>query len=411
MAGKQLLTALYDAGEYTELSRLSADADGAAEVVTAVGLVNGTQVYAFAQEQTVRCGAFGRKQAEKIGRLYQLAAQTGSPLVGCFDSDGMKLQEGLDAMDALAEVLCAANRLSGVVPQIAVIAGPCIGSAAMMAANMDLTVAVKGAAWYLKKDEQPTKPACTAATAEQAMALVRRALDLLPANNLTAPAVYEAGAADTVPTGAANAAAAVTDADTLLPLYEGQAALGRIGGRPAGFVTLQGDAIGCCESRRLARFVRLCDAFSLPVITFVDAAGFDGMRAAAVLSDAYAEATCPKITVVTGRAYGSVYIAAAGRQAGADVVLAWPQATICALPPEAAVHVVWSERAAGLSPQEQKKLAEEYAAVEGSAKKAAAGGHVSDVIEPADTGRQLRTCIAMLAGKRVSLLPKKHTTR
>lgn len=169
-----------------------------------------------------------------------------------------------------------------------------------------------------------------------------RLLSLLPQNNLDTAPVFEGdlpAAVEKADIGSAARLAA--DADSLLFLYgeeeECKTALGRIGGMACGFVTLAGDPVACAQASRVARFVRMCDAFSLPVVTFVDAAGFQSLKGAAKVSHAYAEATTAKVTVIVGKAYGPVYIAAAGKSAGADVVLAWPEAVISPVAPATAV--------------------------------------------------------------------------
>jgi acetyl-CoA carboxylase carboxyltransferase component len=171
------------------------------------------------------------------------------------------------------------------------------------------------------------------------------------------------------------------------------------------------DKISSDEASRIARFVRLCDSFSIPVITFIDTAGFAGIQGAAKLSHAYAEATTAKLTVIVGRAYGAAYIVAAGKSAGADFVIAWPSAVILPLTPETAIHIFWKERLEGMTnPTEDRiKLAEEYAQTEGNVMNAAAAGIVTDVIAPSDTKSKLIAMLDMLSGKRVSRLPKKHS--
>ena len=167
----------------------------------------------------------------------------------------------------------------------------------------------------------------------------------------------------------------MADPGTRLVLSEGSAcvtAFGQVDGMACGLVTLTGDSVCGCTASRVARFVRLCDAFSLPVLTFVDAAGFQGIKGAAKLSQAYTEATTAKISVITGRAYGPVYIAVAGKLAGADAVLAWPQAVISPLAPETAVQILWRDRLAAMQDPtaDREALAAEYAAEEGSPLKA-----------------------------------------
>ena len=400
---RERLLQLFDAGTFVEIDRLAADGDKPAEAAAGYGTVDGSPVYAFAQDPSVCNGAVGRAQAAKIRKIYELAAQNGAPVVGIFDSDGAKLGEGIDAMDAIAEILLASNNLSGVVPQIAVLAGPCIGSSSLIAANADVTVAVEGAAYSLNVGDDDAKAAVQADTVEDALLKARDLLNLLPSNNLASTALYEADAA-AMPAceDIAGVVDAVADAGTALRLYEGsscETVLARVGGA------------ACCAAARLARFVRLCDAFSLPLITFVDAAGFECLQGAAKLSHAYAEATTAKLTVVTGRAYGPVYIAAAGKSAGADVVLAWPSAVISPLAPETAVHILWQDKLAAMTDptKERPALAEEYAETACSPLAAAADGFVTDVIPPAETKAKLVAMMDMLSGKRVSRLPKKHS--
>ncbi len=412
---RALLGRFFDEGTFVEIDRLAMDGDKPAEAASGYGLVGGAPVYAFAQDKAVCSGAVGKAQAAKIAKIYELAAQNGAPIVGFFDSDGAKLGEGLDAMDAIAQLLLSSNNLSGVVPQIAVITGACVGTSALIAATSDLVVMVKDGSYYLSKDDEGGKPDVLAEDEADALAKTKALLSYLPSNNLAAPPVYESAAA---PMGACAAAgdcpAAVADPGTLLVLSEGSAcvtAFGQVDGMACGLVTLTGDSVCGCTASRVARFVRLCDAFSLPVLTFVDAAGFQGIKGAAKLSQAYTEATTAKISVITGRAYGPVYIAVAGKLAGADAVLAWPQAVISPLAPETAVQILWRDRLAAMQDPtaDREALAAEYAAEEGSPLKAAAGGYLTDVVAPEETKAKIAMLLEMLAGKRVSRLPKKHS--
>lgn len=407
------LLQLFDEGTFVEIDRLARDGDKPVEAVAGYGLVDGSPVYAFAQDRDICCGAIGKAQGAKIRKVYELAAQNGAPVVGVFDSDGAKLGEGLDAMDAIAEILLASNTISGVVPQIAVIAGACVGSSAIVAAGADIVVAAKGADYYLNPGDENAQASIVAEDADAAMETARELLGMLPANNLSVPVAYEfdsaaMGACD----GIAGVIDAVADADSAIRLGEGpcETALARVGGAVCGLVTLAEDKLSCCSASRVARFVRLCDGFSIPVVTFVDAVGFACLKGATRVSQAYAEATTAKITVLVGKAYGAAYIAVAGKSAGADAVLAWPTATVLPLAPEAAIHIFWKDRLADMSnpTEDRKKLAEEYAETEGSVFNAAAGGAVTDVIAPADTKAKLMAMLETLASKRVTRLPKKH---
>ena len=409
-AARTQLLQLFDAGSFTEIDRLMQDG---ASVVCGYGLINDAPAYAFAQDKTVCSGAISTMAAAKIQKMYQLAAQNGAPVVGLFDSNGVRLDDGIAAMDAVAQILYAANELSGVVPQLAVITGSCVGSAAMIAAAADVVIATKEADYYLTVDEQG-KADVVADDVATAIEKARLLLDYLPANNLAAPALYEAGqAAAATADNAMDVPAVLADAASLYPLYETEntlTALARINGAACGIVVLAEEKIGCCAASHAARFVRFCDAFSLPVVTVVDAAGFGCLKGAVKLDQAYAEATTAKITLIVGKAYGPVYIAVAGKTAGADAVLAWDTASISALNPETAVPLLWSDRLAAMADpaKERAALVEEYRVTECAADKAAAQGVVTDVIAAADTRATVSAYVDMLLGKRVSRLPKKH---
>ncbi len=411
-AARNLLIGFFDAGSFVEIDRLAMDGDHAAEAVAGYGTVDGAPVYAFAQDHDVCCGAVGKAQAAKVRKVYDLAAQNGAPVVAVYNSDGAKLGEGVDAMDAVADILMAANDLSGVVPQIAVIAGGCVGSAAMMAMAADVVIACEGSDYRLNVGDEQAAADVKAASVDEALETVRALLAALPSNNLSAATLYEADASMVETADVAGAIEAFADADTVIKLYDENGvatAFARVGGVSCGIVALSADKIDC-GAARAARFVRLCDSFSLPVITFVDAAGFCCLKAASKMSQAYAEATTAKITVVGGRAYGPVYIALAGKRAGADAVLAWPTAKIGALAPETAVCLEWEDRLAAMTDpkNDRAKLIKEYEDTVYDPMAAAANGQVTDVVTVAETKARLIGLLDMLSGKRVTKLPKKH---
>lgn len=398
------LTALFDADTFVETDRLTASCGA----VTGFGYVDGMPVYAFAQDHAVVDGAVGAAQAQKIARVYERAAQNGAPLVGVFDSDGARLNEGAAVMDAIADILHRSHELSGVVPQIAVVAGACVGSAALMAAAADVVIAVEDADYYLGVGSTAGVPDMTVCCDKKAMETVRTLLSYLPQNNLEAPVAFEGGVGGAAATATAGAAAMVADDGSLLALSEATA-FARVDGAVCGMVTLCGDELSdvCAPA---ARFVRLCDSFSIPVVTFVDAAGFAGLQDAAKLTQAYAEVTSPKLSVITGRAYGAVYVALAGKNTGADAVLAWTDAAISPLAPAAAVELFWQDRLKAMKDPatERAALAREYAASECSAQAAAEQGLVSDVVAPAETRERVIAYLNMMAGKRATHLPRKH---
>ena len=399
LSARERLEALFDADTFVETDRLLTDAG----VVTGFGYVDGTPTYAFSQDREVIGGAVGCEQALKISRTYELAAQNGAPLVGVFDSDGARLGEGTDAMDAIALILRRSQDLSGVVPQIAVVAGACVGSAALIAASADLVIAAEDADYYLAPGDGKGRADLTVCCDKKAMAVARQILSYLPQNNLAAPTLFEGED----PAEAADPAGMTADGGSLLTLSD-RLAFARVDGAPVGLVTLKEDKIGAAG--QVARFVRLCDSFSLPVITFLDAAGFETLADGAKLSQAYAEVTAPKITVITGRAYGPVYIALAGKNAGADAVLAWPGTVISPLAPETAVELLWQDKLKAMTDplHDRPALAAEYAATQCDPATAAAKGILTDLTEPAATRQALIGYLNMLAGKRVTHLPRKH---
>lgn len=400
LSARERLVALFDADTFVETDRLAQSAG----VVTGFGYVDGIPVYAFAQDRAVVGGAIGREQAMKIAKVYELAAQNGAPLVAVFDSDGARLGEGVDAMDAIADILRRSHELSGVVPQIAVVAGACVGSAALIAAAADVVIKAENADYYLAVGGASEEADITVCCDKKAMETAREVLSYLPQNNLAAPAVFESASG----AGEGDAVALAADADSLLKLSD-VTAFARVDGAPCGMVTLVADALDE-ECGTAARFVRLCDSFSLPVITFVDAAGFKSLASAAKLSQAYAEITSPKLSVITGRAYGAVYIALAGKSAGADAVLAWADATVSPLAPETAVELLWQDHLQAMTDPKNDRaaLAKEYAATECAVTAAAEKGWVTDVVTPAETREKLIAFLNMMAGKRVTHMPRKH---
>lgn len=402
------LEQFFDTGTFVEIDRLMQDGEAPVPVVGGYGLVNESPVYAFAQDRTVCNGAVGKVHAAKIKTVYRLAAQNGAPVVGLFDSDGARLGEGIDAMDAIAEILATANDLSGVVPQIAVVLGACVGSSSLIAAAADVVIAAKDADYYLNVGDENSKADVGAENADEAIIKARELLNYLPANNLAAASLFETVNPATV--DGTDAASIVADAGSLFKLYDDVAAFARVNGAPCGIINLAGDPISCCAASRAARFMRLCDSFSLPVITVVDATGFKGLPCASKITQAYAEATTAKLTLITGKAYGAVYVAVAGKFAGADVVLAWPDASISALAPETAIHIVWKDRLAAMNDpaKDRQALAEEYRKTCCNAEMAAAQGAVTDIVTPEQTRERVTAFLEMLSGKRVSKLPKKH---
>lgn len=434
---RERLAALFDGGVFTELDALRLEKDEPAAVVCAHGYVEGQAVCAFAQAPDVNSGVMGKNTAGKIRRLYSLAAKTGTPLIGIYDSNGVYVDGTADSLTAYGKLIAAAAKLSGVVPQISVIAGVCAGSAALLASEADFVLATEKAELYLTppfgtdaaKPETLAKAGVIAAVckddadaAEQVKALLRK----LPANNLAGAPIAEYDEPETACTKD-TLLKGIADAGSLLPLYEAygasvETALATVRGQAVGIITTckTEDALTADDAAKMARFVRTCDAFSLPVLTVVDTQGFaadteaarnGSLRAMTQLCGAYAEATTVKIALIAGEACGAAFSAIAGRGAGSDYVIAWNNAAIAPMRPEAAVEFLWHDKLKGAADVNAKRreLAKEYTQTLASAEKAAQIGAADAVIAAGETRQAIVEALDLTEGKRVSNLPKKHS--
>jgi acetyl-CoA carboxylase carboxyltransferase component len=427
--GYKRINALFDAGSFNEIDCFAKSDDNYSEAVAGYGTVEGCSAYAFAQNCDIEGGAMSKAQAAKIKKVYDLAVKTGAPVIGIYDSKGGKLKQGSDILAAYGEILRNANNLSGVVPQISLVLGPCVGTSAMIAAGADIVVMSKKAELTINTsgengsaNEAEKLGICQIVEADDksAISTVRKLITLLPSNNLSGTPVLELhGANNVIKLSNLNDNKAIIneicDENSFIELSGkfGQSAvtgLSEIDGTTVGVVALSGviDADSCSKA---ARFVMFCDAFSLPIVTFVNAEKFTTLREASKLSCSYSEATTAKITVITGSAYGPVYIAIAGKGANADYTMAWPNAVVSSLAPETGAIFLWNDRLKGSKNpvEDRKKLIEEYKATEASPLSAAANGFIEDIINPEDTRIRIITNLEMLSSKRVSRLPKKHS--
>ncbi len=432
------LELLFDGGIFTELDRFAKNGENGSGVVCGYGNVCGAGVYAFSQDITVCSGAMGRAQAAKIKKVYDLALMNGCPVVGIFDSKGAFAEEGIDALNAYGELIAAAGKISGVVPQISVVAGKCIGSAAVLAAISDITFMTDNAEFCVNSaaitgnTEVGTAKACakngtvadTFATDDEVMEAVANVLSLLPLNNLSVPSVADYVPAVMEGDGVYSNITSVADAGSFCELWKNFGCCSKVG-----FARVAGNSVGIVATdssknnaklcgkgaAKAARFVRLCDAYSIPVVTLVDCAGFMGsaddeldgdVKAVASLTGAYAEATTAKVTVIVGKAYGSAYTAMAGKASGADVVFALPSAQICALEPMTAVQFLYKDL---LGERSREELEKEYAMTEGSPFNAARNGDITDIVTLDELNQKVISALDMLDSKRVSTLEKKHS--
>ena len=413
----EILAKFFDDGEYTALF-----ADGA--VSAACGYAAGQQAYAVYQNGE----AVTVKDVEKNIKVLEMAAQTGCPVVTFYNSVGAKLAEGLDVLTASAKLNAQIAKVSGVVPQVAVVLGVCGGTSALSAANADVCIMAEGAELFFtapftsaaKGDK--VADAGSAAAAAKAAEKAAHIVGLLPANNLTGPAIFEfeqPTAVLAVGAEPAKAAAAVIDKDSAVELYAGfgksvYTAFATIGGNAVGVVATGKQLCHNCVAKA-SRFVRLCDAFSVPVVTIVDTEGFvpsvtddvaGGIREAARLAATYADATTAKVAVLAGKAVGPVYTTLAA----ADLRIAVTGCTVSALEPSAAVSVLYKDEidASDNIIAATKAKAAAYTAEVCSAASAVAAGAADMSCDAANVRASVVAALELLSTKRAARLPKKH---
>ena len=473
---------LFDEGSFVELDELARHrsvafglekrrpyGDG---VVTGYGTIDGRQVCVFSQDFTVFGGSLGEVYGEKITKVMDLAIKTGCPIIGINEGAGARIQEGVVSLGLYGEIFRRNVHASGVIPQISLIMGSCAGGHVYSPAVTDFTIMVDGTsnmfitgpdviktvtgedvtmeelggarthntksgnAHYMGSDE------------EDAIEYVKALLSYLPQNNLDEPVVYEDVAdlefsdldrsLDTLipdspnqPYDMHDVITAVLDDEEFLEVMALFApnliiGYGRVEGRPVGVVANQpmqfAGTLDIDASEKAARFVRTCDAFNIPVLTFVDVPGFlpgtdqewNGIiRRGAKLIYAYAEATVPLITVITRKAYGGAYDVMGSKHLGADINVAWPTAQIAVMGAQGAVNILYrSEIAAaveaGNEPERRAELITEYEDTLANPYVAAERGYIDAVITPHETRAEIVRALRLLRSKRETLPPKKH---
>lgn len=450
---RERIAMLMDTGSFVEMDayRTAEGDDGVPGegVITGYGTVEGKPAYAFSQDFTVMGGSVGKIHAEKIVKTVERAVKHGVPVIGLFDSAGARLQEGLGAIDAYGSVFAALSRASGVVPLVALVMGPCIGAAAAAAAAMDFVI-VTDRARLLSAGPQVLGVedlVCAGGAAhfrpeteEEALGIARRLIGYLPENNLedvplalqqddinrTTPelvAVPENGDYDM-----RGVLAPVVDADSWFEIqahYAPEMVIGfaRFGGRAVGVVANQYAAsagrLTAAGMKKAARMIRLCDAYSLPIVTMVDTVGVladpeaecAGMvQAVANLAACYAQATVPMVTLVVGRAIGGGAMLMGSRSLGADAVLAWKSALVQAMDAEAAATFMFKSRveAAADPIKERETIAQRYRETFMNPVHAARCGFIDDAIDAATTRQRIIAALEMAQGKREARPAKKH---
>ena len=428
-------------------------------VVTGYGTVDGRLVYAFAQDFTVEGGSLGEKHAHKIWKVMDLSMKMGAPCIGINDSGGARIQEAVDALSGYAGIFYRNTAASGVVPQISVIMGPCAGGAVYSPAITDFIYMVKNTSQMFITGpaviksvtaEEVTAEALGGAMTHNSVSgvahfaaededdciqQIRYLLSFLPSNNMDDAPIVETGddpsrmdeSLNTVipdnpnaPYNMKDVIRSIVDNGEFYEVHQYFATniitcFARFDGRSVGIIANQPNVMaGCLDvnaSDKAARFIRFCDAFNIPLVNLVDVPGFlpgvdqeySGIiRHGAKMLYAYSEATVPKITVITRKAYGGSYIAMCCRELGADQVMAWPSAEIAVMGPAGAANIIFRK-----DPDKDQKTAE-YVEEFATPYKAAERGYADMVIEPKETRPYVITALNALASKREVGPAKKH---
>jgi len=476
LTARERLSLLLDEGSFQEFGTLATHhvsefgldkqrfpGDG---IVTGFGKINGRRVAAFAQDFTVLGGSFSEVQAQKICRIQDLALESGIPLIGLNDSGGARIQEGVRSLAAYGEVFVRNVMASGVIPQISLIMGPCAGGAVYSPALTDFVIMAGASFMFLTgpdvikavTGEEVTALALGGAdvhmarsgvahlaadTEVEGIGIVKRLLSYLPQNNNEDPPqvtphdpanrMDEAlntliPADENQPYDIRDAIAMVFDRDSFLevqPAFAPNAVVGfaRLDGYSVGVVANQpaymSGALNIDASDKIARFIRICDAFNIPIVTFIDCPGFlpgtdqeygGVIRHGAKIIYAYCEATVPKISLVTRKAMGGAYVAMSSKQMRTDLAFAWPTGQIAVMGAEPAVRVLYREevQAAADPAAKERELVAHYRERFFNPYRAADVGQIDEVIEPRETRPRLVRALEVLRTKVQQNPPKKH---
>jgi propionyl-CoA carboxylase beta subunit len=477
MSARERIEFLLDEGTFEETDKLvthRATDFGMAEqkvygdgFVTGYGRIEGRLVFVFAQDFTVFGGSLSEANAAKICKIMDLAMRTGAPVIGLNDSGGARIQEGVMSLAGYADIFLRNTLASGVIPQISAILGPCAGGAVYSPAITDFIVMVDKTSYMFVTGpdviktvthEEVTKEELGGAGTHnetsgvahfrahddaECLALIRELLSFLPSNNVDDPPRRACSdpadrmddkldgivpAESNQPYDIKEVIAAVVDDANFLEVHEhyaGNIVVGfaRLNGRPVGIVANQpavlAGTLDINASVKGARFVRFCDAFNIPLITFEDVPGFlpgtqqeygGIIKHGAKLLFAFAEATVPKITVITRKAYGGAYCVMASKHIRTDVNYAWPTAEVAVMGPEGAVNIVYKRELEKAKDKDKKRaeLVEEFREKFANPYVAAERGYVDAVIRPRETRKKLIDALEMLETKRDKNPPKKH---
>ncbi len=436
-------------------------------VVTGWGTVNGRLTYIFSQDFTVFGGSLGEVHAEKVVKIMDMAIKNGAPVIGLNDSGGARIQEGVVSLGAYADIFLRNTLASGVVPQISVIMGPCAGGAVYSPAMTDFIFMVRGSSYMFITGPEVVKTVtqeevtfeelggadvhaeisgvCHVAADSEADALflVQKLLTYLPQNNMEDPPFVPTGddplrmedALDNLipddpgkPYNIKDVIRLIVDNSEFFEIHEAYAqnivtGFARLGGHSIGIIANQpavlAGVLDINASEKAGRFVRFCDAFNIPILTFVDVPGFlpgtdqehgGIIRSGSKLLFAYCEATVPKLTVITRKAYGGAYDVMSSKHIRGDINLAWPSAELAVMGPDGAVNIIFRKELAEADDpvKRQEELVAEYREKFANPYIAASRGYLDDVIEPHETRPRLINALEMLSNKRDSNPAKKH---
>jgi propionyl-CoA carboxylase beta subunit len=436
-------------------------------VVTGWGTINGRLVYVFSQDFTVFGGSLGEVHAEKIVKVMEMAMKNGAPVIGLNDSGGARIQEGVVSLGGYSDIFLRNTLASGVIPQISAIMGPCAGGAVYSPALTDFIFMTRNTSYMFVTGPDVVKAVtqeevtqeelggasvhseksgvCHVAADSEAdtLYLIRKLLGYLPQNNMEDPPFMQAGddplrmdeRLDNIVPDDANkpydikeVIRLIVDQREFFEIHEGYAqnvvvGFARLGGHSIGIVANQpavlAGVLDIDASEKAARFVRFCDSFNVPILTFEDVPGFlpgtnqehhGIIRSGAKLLYAYCEATVPKLTVITRKAYGGAYCVMSSKHIRGDFNVAWPTAEIAVMGPEGAVNVVFRKELekAENAVARKTELVEDYRRKFANPYVAAERGYIDDVIEPKETRPRLINALEMLQNKRDSNPAKKH---
>lgn len=464
---------LLDPGSFVELDKLvvhrttdfgmadnKVPGDG---MVTGYGKIDGRTIFVFAQDFTVFGGTMSRANADKVVKVMQMAMKMGAPVIGLNDSGGARIQEGVQSLAGYADIFQLNVKASGVIPQISAILGPCAGGAVYSPALTDFILMVKEKSYMFVTGpdvikavthEEVTKEDLGGAFThnsksgvahmmadddEQAMMMIRELISFLPSNNLEDPPVKpitdEVTREDenlqtlvpvdpNKPYDMKELIQSVVDNHNFLEIQPHYAqniivGFGRIGGRSVGFVANQPNVLAGVldinSSVKAARFVRFCDAFNIPIVTFVDVPGFlpgttqelgGIIKHGAKLLYAFTEATVPKITVITRKAYGGAYDVMSSKHIGADINYAFPTAEIAVMGPEGAVNIIYRNKLK--TEKERVQKVDEYRDTFANPYRAAELGYIDEIIMPRQTRYRLYQALELTRTKSVLNPPRKH---